>query len=194
MDDYTLGIIWSIGSYQENRFVFKHRDRYYLEQIQKRFGNTIYEQIGTTGKSQFVLKTAQLKPEDLYGWSERNAQKRDIPGLTRYNDFLRAYFEIHSALGYHTAYGRKKQKKYKRLRLRVYGNYFLIKSMNDILSDSKADRKSIQRVNSNNTTAYLQYTSLNEIIAILNWITGNPCNKEFWDDIDRKISEPIKYK
>ena len=195
MDNYTLGIIWSIGSFQDNRFVFRYSDRYFLEQIQKYCNNSIYEQVGTSDKTQYVLKTASITPDDLPGWTERNSERRDIPMLDDYKDFMRAYFEIHSCLDYCTTYNNfsKNKEKYYRLRLRVYGNYILIQSVNNILAEQcRVKPKSIQYVH-NNKTAYVQYTALDEITAIFNWLTGEPYNSKYWQDVDYKLRNPVKY-
>jgi hypothetical protein len=197
MDNYTLGIVWSIGSYQENRFVFRHRDKYYLERINQYCNNTIYQQAGRTGKPQYVLKTGFFSLSDFEGWTERNSEQRNVPLLDDYKDFLRAYFEIHSCLDYCTAYknyGRKNQQKYYRLRLRIYGNYVLIESLNRILNqECKVGSKKVQYININGgKTAYLQYASYDEILTIYNWLIGDPCNKDFWQDIDSKLKIPTK--
>jgi len=193
MDSYTLGIIWSIGSFQDNRFVFRHQDKYFLEQIQKYCNNNIYKQVGTSGKIQYVLKTISITPSDLPGWTERNSGQRDVPILDNYKDFLRAYFEIHSCLGYCTAYRfKRKKEKYYKIRLRVYGNYVLIHSINNILSEEcKVQSKSVQYVY-NEKTAYIQFTALNEITAIYDWLTGEPYNSKYWQDVDYKLRNPVK--
>lgn len=196
MDNYTLGIIWSIGTFQENRFIFRYRNKYFLEQIQRYCNNSTYKQTGRTGKPQYVLKTVSFTPDNFKGWTERNAEQRNIPILTDYKDFLRAYFEIHSCLDYCTSYynrGRNKGLKYKRLRLRVYGNYIIIESINNILKqECKVGGKKVQWVNINDKTAYLQYTAYDEITTIYDWLTGKPRHKEFWNDIDLKLKIPIK--
>jgi hypothetical protein len=196
MDNYTLGIIWSIGSFQDNRFIFRHRNKYFLEQIQKYCNNNIYVQQGRTD-IQYVLKTTSFTPSDFEGWTERNSEQRNIPILDDYKDFLRVYFEIHSCLDYCTAYsnyGRKNQKKYYKLRLRIYGNYILIQSINNILKqECKVNNKKVQHVNINDKTTYLQYTFSKELTIIFNWLTGEPYCKKYWQDIDSKLKEPIKY-
>lgn len=195
IDNYTLGIIWGIGSYQEDRFVFRHKAKHFLEQIQKYCNNETYSQVGTSGKTQLVLKTSAFSTGDFPGWTERNSDQRDVPVLDDYKDFLRAYFELHSCLDYCTAYyyyGRKVPEKYKKLRLRVYGNRVLIESINNILAqECRVKIKSVQDVKLNNKTSYLQYTALGEIPDIYNWLSGNPSHEPFWEDVDKKLRVPI---
>lgn len=50
---YQLGIIYSIGSLTDHRWVFRHNDKYFLEQIH--FCNSIYSQM-YKDKIQYVLK------------------------------------------------------------------------------------------------------------------------------------------
>jgi len=154
----------------------------------------MYQQSGITGKPQYVLKTNVFTPNDLPGWTERMAEQRNIPILTDYKDFLRAYFELHSRLDYCVAYRRKdKQSKYMKLRLRVYGNYILIQSINSILNEQcGVGSKKAQWTNLNEKTSYLAYTAYDEIIEIFNWLTGTPYCEEYWRDVDQKLKEPIK--
>ena len=196
MNSYTLGIVWSIGSYQEDRFIFRHKDKYFLEQIQKYCDNSTYSQTTGKGKLQYVLKTAAFSPEDFPGWIDRNAEQRNLPALDDYKDFLRAYFELHACLGYCTAYsnyGRKNQHKYYKLRLRIYGNYILIMSINKILLEQCGAKLKSMQYSDNNKTACLSYTSLDEIISITDWLTGQPKHEAYWLNVDKKLKIPTIY-
>jgi len=191
---YDLGIIWSIGSYSEEtkQFIIRHKDRNFLDSIMKNFESTIYSQKSRTG-IQYILKTALLNVDALkkIGWTERNAEQRNVPILDDYRDFLRAYFELHSSLDYCTSYTRKKKEKYYKLRLRIYGNEILITSINDILSSfAHVSKKSIQNTHNRKTT-YIAFASYNEIQSIYNWLTGTPCNINFWENVDKLMQKPI---
>ncbi len=50
----------------------------------------------------------------------------------------------------------------------------------------------IRNKTQNYDNAYVQYTALDEITAIFNWLTGEPCNSKYWQDIDYKLRNPIK--
>jgi hypothetical protein len=126
------------------------------------------------------------------GWTERNSSQRDIPDLDNYKDFLRAYFELHARLGYCTQYKRRTKEKYYALRLRIYGNHLLIQSICTLLHQLiGVGMKSAQDVG-NEKTSYIAYTAAAEVFDILDWITGTPRHKEYWQDIDKKLSEPTK--
>mgnify|MGYP000966075934 CR=1 FL=1 len=117
VSNYVLGIIFGIGSITEGRLIFRHKDRYFLEQIQAFCSNTIYKQ-EKKGKPQYVLKTRVFNIDELkqYGWEERNAEQRNIPILEDYSDFLRAYVELHGSFDYSTRYmSRNKREKYRDL-------------------------------------------------------------------------------
>jgi hypothetical protein len=107
--NYHLGIIWSIGTYsqEENSFTIRHKNKYFLEQLQPYFDSSIYPQKSRTG-TQHVLKTCLINIEQFQniGWTERNAEQRNIPILEDYRDFLRSYLELHSRLDYCTGYKR----------------------------------------------------------------------------------------
>ncbi len=196
VSNYVLGIIFSIGSIAEGRLIFRHKYRYFLEQIQAICGNTIYEQ-ENKGKPQYVMKTRSFDIDELkqYGWEERNAEQRNIPTLDNCSDFLRAYIELHGALDYSTRYmNRSKRERYRGLRLRIYGNYIIINSINNILHRYVKTNLKTSQLNINGKTAILYYTSFKEIDAIVNYISGTPCFKEFWQDVDMKLKKPVIYK
>lgn len=192
-NSYQLGIIWSIGSYNDidNRITFRHKNKYFLEQlyIDK---NTIFPQQARTD-IQYVLKTFininQLK--DL-GWTERNSVQRDLPILEDYKDFIRAYLEIHSAFSWQTSYLRNKRKYY-RVRLRIFGNYILIESINNLLAELKIIEKKKVQDTHNDTTAYIQLTSLEELNRLFDYIDKTPKCLEFWNEVDLYLNNPKKY-
>lgn len=191
MNGYQMGIVWGIGGFAEDRFICRHKERYFLEKLQT--GNTIYPQT-SKGKTQYVLKTRAITLDDLPGWTARNASERDIPLLDDYKDFLRAYIELHGCLDYHIGYKRKdKSQKYKHLRLRIYGNNILIQSANILLHENCCvGLKSIQRT-VNDTTKYISYAAFEEILRIFEYIDGCPRFQPFWDDIDAKLRQPYIY-
>ena len=193
---YDLGIIWSLGSYvEERRFSFRHKEKYFLECLNKYFNNTIYEQErkGESSGRQFVLKVTGLNMDQLYemGWTERNSDIRNIPELVDSKGFLRAYIEIHSALDYSTRHKRDSSK-YKSLRLRIYGNVALVEDINNILNkNASVGIKKVQNLK-NKKTSILNYTSLEEIRKIYDYLCGEPCFDLFWDDFRYKLENPTK--
>lgn len=196
---YDLGIIWAVGSYNENgRFSFRHKEKHFINRLNGYFTNTIYQQKRSKNKidEQYVLKTKNLNVYDLYniGWSERNSDIRDIPNLPNlsdYKDFLRAYIELHSTLDYSTRH-KNNGDKYKALRLRIYGNTNLMDSVNKLLSrEVRVGIKTIQTL-SNHKTSIIYYTSFLEIQNIFNYLYGEPNFNNFWEDINCKLKVPTK--
>ena len=131
--------------------------------------------------------------DQLYemGWTERNSDIRNIPELVDFKGFLRAYIEIHSALDYSTRHKRDGSK-YKSLRLRIYGNVALVEDINNILNkNASVGIKKVQNLK-NEKTSILNYTSLEEIRKIYDYLYGEPCFDLFWDDFRYKLENPIK--
>jgi len=194
--NYSIGIIWALGSNVENnKFSIRHREKYFLEQLSPYFKNSIYKQKRTNKQNdeQYVLKVSGVDSHKLYemGWSPRNSQIRDVPLLSDYKDFIRAYVEIHSSLDYSTRYKRDGTK-YKSIRLRIYGNVVLVNSINMILSqNAKVGIKTVQ-VRSNNKTSILHYSSLFEIQNVFDYIFGEPRFNAFWTDVENKLMSPTK--
>jgi hypothetical protein len=193
LNDYILGIIFSIGYISRGRLIFKNKNKYFLEQIQRICGNNIYKQ-KDKNNVQYVLSTKYFNIEKLkdIGWSSRNSDIRQLPRLKQYGDFLRAYIELHSRFDYCTRYKNKQKKiKYKSLRLRIYGNKILIREINKILNmDAGTTLKSPQN-EKNNKTSCISYTSINEIKSIFRYIEENPCFDSFWKEIENKLIMPV---
>lgn len=193
LNDYILGIIFSIGYISRGRLIFKNKNKYFLEQIQKVCGNNIYEQ-KDKNNIQYVLSTKYFNIEKLksIGWNNRSSDVRKLPELNQYSDFLRAYIELHSRFDYSTRYRNKRKKiKYKALRLRIYGNKVLIKDINKILNmDANTTLKSPQN-EKNNKTSCISYTSINEIKSIFQYIEKRPYFNSFWEEIESKLRMPI---
>ena len=101
LTDYDKGIFWGLGSFvdSDGRFIFRHRQRYFIDRMKYYVHNEIYTQ-KNKGKVQYVLKTSDVDINSFieHGWTERNAEQRNVPILDYYKDFLRGYIELHSAL------------------------------------------------------------------------------------------------
>ena len=190
MNEYQMGIAWGIGGFAEGRFILRHEDKYFLEQM--KLPNKIYHQITGKGKLQYVVKSETITPDDLPGWSPRNSSERDIPILKDYHDFVRAYIELHTCLDYCLSHSTRDGKiyKYKRFRMRIYGNDILIQSINNLLHENcGANLKSPQKT-PNQTTKHIAYTSLDELTDIFNWIDDTPRFEPFWQDVNQKLHHP----
>lgn len=197
LTDYELGIFWGMGSYNEesNTVIFRETRKHFIEVMNEITENTFYDQNGTGGKNQYVLKSCLFDINSFIesGWTERNAKIRDIPELENYKDFLRGHIEMRSGFGYSLRYSRNKSNKRKSLLFRIYGNYKLIDSINNILSNEAGVGIKTPQKASNETTVTLIYASLKEIESICNWLRGdNQYSQEFWDKVDYHLSNPIQ--
>lgn len=195
---YQLGIIFGCGSIvdseKEKTFVIRHRDKYFLEQLE----NIILNGIGHReyeGKRYYVLKTNMIDYNELemINYCTRNSDIRNIPYLNNYCDFFRAYIELHGCWDYCTSYKRNKEKYY-RLRFRLYGNIEIINNINSIFEEKLKIKIKSPQLSDNNKTAYIAYTSLSEISSIVDYVKGNPYNKYYWQDVNDKIKNPRKWR
>jgi len=194
LTDYQKGIFWGIGSYvkEEDSVTFKDRRKHFLKIMGEITGNKVYKQITPKNKKQYVVKSYLYDIETFKknNWTERKAKTRELPPLKNYKDFLRAYIELHSGLGYSI---RRRKKKYKGLRLRIYGNWKLIKSVNKIINENtKIGLKNPQNA-PNEITKILVYTNTEQINKIYEFIYGEPYYKEYWKDVNYKLDNPKKY-
>ena len=195
--EYQLGIIFGVGSYIkcESALFFRHKDRYFIEQVGELFNSNIYVQ-KNKDNYQYCLKTCIADIDSLksLGWINRNADARHIPILDNYKDFLRAYIELHGYFSYCTSYkgNRKARIKYYRLRLKIYGNLEFMNEINIILAkECYVSEKSVQIMH-NKKTASITYSSLEEITNILTYLYGTPNNPKWWKEAKEKLFEPTK--
>lgn len=188
---YHLGIIWALGTYIESdtTFVMRHKQLYFLDQISPYIES---EPFFDASKNRFTLKTNMIDIDQLQdmGYSNRNAEKRSLPFLSEYRDFLRAYIELHGYIDYCTCYSRNRKKKYNRVRLRTYGNIKLMSQINDILVDDAWISKHKLQVSGNNKTACLAINKLEEFKDIIAYIEGEPYCPEWWDTADYFLAHP----
>lgn len=183
--EYQIGIIWSISSYAEGRIILRHKNRYFLEIVNKSVGNTIYSQHSRTN-IQYVLKI-RLPLSDLedVGYTNRNSDIRIAPEFAGL-DFFKAYLEVHSKADSHLV--RIKGSPYVRKRLRVYGNYHILEDLNYFLVSHGLNEKKIQSVNGK--TMYLSYAKREELLEIHGLFSHDPCNVDFWKNY-RNVLEGV---
>ena len=192
--EYQLGIFWGIASFSDDRTTFRCKNKYFLDIINKTLNNTVYLQYAKD-KDQYVLKSQLIDIESfiINNWTDRNAYIRDVPSLKCYKDFLRAYIELHSSLDYSTRYSNNRKNKYKALRLRIYGNFQLIDSINHIINKEipSISLKTTQKA-ANKTTRVLYYSSPSEIIDLFSYIEGEEKYEEYWEEVKIKMKTPRK--
>lgn len=166
MNTYLLGIIWSVSSINsDGRIVFRHKERYFLEQIQKEYDKTIYQSESLTG-IQYVLKFKNNELLNLLyenGYTARNSEIRNLP-VPADREFLKAYLEIHSSLDYQTTHSRNSGKG-KKPRLRIYGNKYIIGGINTLIGSIFGfPLKTPQRITEK--TYYLSFANRKELTEI----------------------------
>lgn len=191
--DYEKGIVWSIGSIAENRMVFMHTNKYYIQQLKNVTGNSIYEQIAHKN-NQYVLKTNRIDINSLIenGWTTRNADTRQLPKIQNYNLFIKAYIELHGCLNYSSIrQSRDKTRKWKTIRLRIYGNELMLQQINELLCGIiGVGIKKLQPCN-NEKTKVIYYQSKEEIKMIYDFFSKiDVGNIEYWKDFKDKIDNP----
>ena len=175
--EYQIGIIWSISTYAEGRIILRHKERYFLDVINKSVGNTVYSQRSKTN-IQYVLKIhLPLSDLESIGYTSRNSDIRIVPRFAGL-DFYRAYLEIHSKIDSHIV--KIKGSPCTRKRLRVYGNYHILEDLNYFLASHGLGEKKIQSVNGK--TMYLSYAKREELLEIHGLFFYDPCNVDFWEN------------
>lgn len=178
MNDYCNGIAYATGCFvndKKEKYLFiRNLDKWYAENVAKETGYAAYE-----SKSDF-------QRDKRNQWCVKCRNISELPALTdikNLSDFCRAYIEIHSILDLANAKDRKGNP-IKRLRLRIYGNEYIITFINKILP---AKEKKIQYIKNSvgkkyiGETCALYFQSKSEIIEILKWIDGSPKNTSVWD-------------
>ena len=95
--------------------------------------NQLFEGEAKTGP-QYKLKIFNFDLNLLtqYGWQPRISEQRNYPNIPEHVDFIRAYFELHSALDTITI--RRQGKERTSPRLRIYGNRYFLDQLTEMLS------------------------------------------------------------
>lgn len=191
LTSYHLGIIWAIGSYIESdtSFVLQHKNLYFLDQISPYLESDPF--FNPDGDN-YKLKTNMIDINQLQsmGYSNRNADKRSLPALSEYSDFMRAFLELHGCIDYSTIYSQNRKKKYNRVRLRIYGNTKMISQTNDIFVDEIGITSHKPQLIHNKKTACLYICCLEEFRRVINYIHGDPFCPEWREKADYFLAHP----
>ena len=144
MDFYILGILWSIGSPIEDRYPFfmlRHHDRYFLDVVREALNvsTSVFVGESRTGP-QYKLKIFNFDLGQLtqYGWQPRLSTQRSYPNISEHVDFIRAYFELHSALD--TVIFRKRNRERTATRLRKVSKDFKSQPLHKTASSTVCHR------------------------------------------------------
>ncbi|MDR3587945.1 MAG: hypothetical protein P4L59_21930 [Desulfosporosinus sp.] len=178
IDLYVLGILWSIGSPTEDRypyFYLRHRDRYFFDVVREALNLNIPTSVfvrESLTRLQYKLKVYNFDISKLtqYGWQPRLSEQRNYPNITEHVDFIRAYFELHSALDTTTI--RKLSKERTSPRLRIYGNQHFLGRLTEILSEQvKITPKCVQMATRlSESSGILYYQSRLELEKLLAYL------------------------
>lgn len=192
MDTYALGLIYSIGRYDEtrSRYIVRCRDRFTVDYLQNIFGGTVHPSHSLTG-DQYTLRIVNFDISALsaYGWTPRNADTRDIPVIDDYAPFLRAYFEHHCRPHLATAYvWGNKADKYYRPDIRVYGNIILLTSLVNILHNFCHSNIPAITSAGSDKSKIVTYGCADAMRSIYDYLYGTPCNIGYWDNLYEHIT------
>ncbi|MHB1654611.1 MAG: hypothetical protein ACYCVD_19375 [Desulfitobacteriaceae bacterium] len=170
MDLYALGILWSIGSPIEDRypyFMLRHHDQYFLDVVRKalNISTSVFE-----SGPQYKLKIFHFDQLTQYGWQPRLSEQRNYPNISEHVDFIRAYFELHSALDTITI--RKRSKERTSPRLRIYGNRYFLDQLTEVLSSQvEISPKRVQKATKHSEfSGILYYQSRRELEKLLAYL------------------------
>ena len=192
---YILGVFWATGTTFTDKghrgWWIRHRERWYVTAVRRYLGlgRSGHISHSSTGK-QYRLKIsreglAERITESLtsLGWTGRQAEERVYPeGDICDRAFCRAWIEIHSTMDIIHP---------KRCgptpRLRVYGNYILMETMNLIIARETGliVRKPIKTSNDITVGLYFIGSSCHRL---LDWIYDDA---EIWNKNKRKVWEEI---
>lgn len=184
MDLYVLGILWSIGSPIEDRypyFMLRHHDRYFLDVVHEALNipTSVFEGESRTGP-QYKLKLYNFDLNQLtqYGWQPRLSEQRNYPNIPEHSYFIRAYFELHSALDTITI--RQHNKERTSPRLRIYGNRHFLEQLTEVLSTQvEISPKRVQKTTKlSEISGILYYQSRRELEKLLAYLYP-PVNQYF---------------
>ena len=176
MNSYILGILWSIGSPIEDVYPYlmlRHRDRYFLDVVHEALDlpGSVFEGESSTGP-QYKLKIFNFDINLLaqYGWQPRISAQRSYPSIQEHRDFIRAYFELHSALD--KIIFRKRGKERIGTRLRIYGNRYFLDELTKVLNSEigilpKRVQKATRKSESSGILYYQNRQELDKIFSYL---------------------------
>lgn len=154
---YQLGILRCCSVYSDGKIVVKSKYRYFLEQLQPALSLGIYQSNTRTGKLYY------MKGSFAYN-------------LPEYEDdifFAQVYLELHGSFDYISG-------KYKKVRLRIYGNFSTIYSINKIIAiHFYFPQKTIQHAGKSRYCLY--FTGHKELSIMCDFfMSQDPCFLDFW--------------
>lgn len=171
---YILGVLWAIGSYNGdmNVMLLRHSDFYFLQATKKSLGiRANIHKLG--GYHSLKVSMSYLNIDTLrnLGWSERNSHDRPYPNnISEHRDFIRAYFEIHGRISKYRLTHKKSGRIQIQTRMRFYGNYSLLQSINEILSFELGIPERNLESTKKEHSKVLGYYRKKDILDILDWL------------------------
>ena len=190
---YVLGILWALGRYSDdagNKYFFlRHNREYFLQVVKDELG--LKSNIHTVlhkNKTQYRLKVSgfDVAAMERLGWQERNAEQRSYPNIVSgHRDFIRAYIEIHSAIGTITI--KRKAGPRTGPRMRIYGNKLFLEQLSEVLAaEVGVGVKAVQQATRlSEVSGILYYQSTVELQSILSYIYSPPViyfDREFYEN------------
>lgn len=183
---YQLGILYCIGNYTEKNYTitFGSRDQYYIEQINNLFKSEPYMK-----NNRYILKTlATEKVLERLNYNEEKECFYDLPDVKDIKEFIRAYLELHATARIIFS----DNKKYKSLRVRIYGVEPTIGKIINIMTENIGLTQKTFTCNKskNPNWKYVSYQDAEEVKKIFDYFTKDLHElNEYWEDFRIKLAE-----
>lgn len=154
---YQLGILRYCSVYSDGKIVVKSKYRYFLEQLQPALSLGIYQSNTRTGKLYYM----------------KGAFAYNLPEYEDDIFFAQVYLELHGSFDYISG-------KYKKVRLRIYGNFSTIYSINKIIAiHFYFPQKAIQHAGKSRYCLY--FTGHKELSIMCDFFMSQElCFLDFW--------------
>ena len=173
---YALGLLWGTASFPSAQVLLvRHRDRALVILLRDllTLPGSIWTYPAPTG-AQTCLKVQRTTAVRCvrqwltdHDWTPRQAAVRPYPtGFLDNRAFIRAWVELHAAVTDQVRSGRRRQL---RPRLRIYGNYALLTTMNNQISTGTGLPQRTLQKTTNVSTRALYYTG-QSAHTVLQWL------------------------
>lgn len=189
---YQLGIIFSLYSFKskENKVIFSHRDKYFLEQIQPLFiGNIEKYIVKPSGNIRYRLITRPFAFLKQYFESSELLEKNltTLPKLKDYHDFLRAYIEINGVLYFKYYYRKDINTCEFKHRLRFIQQKDVIEQIKEkLMIDIGININATTKMHKNSNRVAILITKMDSLKKIYNKYKDDKENfKNFWDKFSK---------
>lgn len=192
---YQLGIVFSLYRFQsrENRVIFTHSDRYFLEQIKNLFiGNIEKYTVKSSMSVRYRLITRPCKILAKYFEKDELLEKNltTLPKLKDYHDFLRAYIEVNGIL-YFKYYYKERNNYYEfKHRIRLTANENILKQIREkLMIDIGININPARKIHKTSTGMALMISKIDTLKKIYNaYKDDEEKYKNFWNTFSEYLN------